>query len=378
MTTKNLFLTTIAVIICFCIVWYIETQPRDTYPTKIGIIAPFEWQLKVFGQSLMNIYTIQVEKHNTANPDNQVTLIPANADCSTKGWIRAATELISKHHVQLAMWGSCSAEALWAMRVAQKNDMFLMAPTASSADLIYLNDTMFRIMDNGLAAKKLVEYLHKHNIRNIAVVVENTPAAIPFGYNVTQNFTGNITVNLIISQQEGQIENTLAILDQVDIEALIVFTQGPFLTVELFNKMMQQWTYENYRKKIYSAFNLSTKKFNQLFTGNKNWIKEVGLPSAHYFGADAMDFIQEYKQYSALKLSEWLALNAKIGIDLLLKAIEKGHKTPATIKTFLKQFNQQNPIQTSIGPIHFDFNGNAQNIIYSINQLSGDHIILLE
>lgn len=152
---------------------------------KIGVILPLTGDAASYGIGLKNGIEIGL-----AMDTAKVTLIYEDSKADPKLAVNAVTKLVNVDKVQLLLGPFTSSEVLAVAPIAEKNEIVLIAPTASSPALTNAGDYIFRItpsdnFDGQIMSDFLINNL---NLKDASVLYVNNDYGIGVSKVFEENF----------------------------------------------------------------------------------------------------------------------------------------------------------------------------------------------
>lgn len=186
----------------FLIVVFIITsccnQKNEAY--EIGAILPLSGDVAVYGKSLQNGMNLAMEEYGQKNPDAiKVNIIYEDSKADPKIAVNAFTKLTSINKCNLILGGFSSSEVLSMSPIAERNKVVLISPTASSPEITYAGDYIFRTtpsdnFDGEIMAKFAFNELQ---LKKVALLYVNNDYGLGISKvfkNKFENLGGNIVI----------------------------------------------------------------------------------------------------------------------------------------------------------------------------------------
>lgn len=142
---------------------------------KIGVILPLSnSEISVGGKKTLNGIKLAVEKYNNEN-DNNISLIIEDSEANPTKGVNAINKLIFGDRVNYIIGDLTSGVTLAIAPIAEKNKIIVLAPGASSPDVKYAGDYIFRdwTSDDFEGSVAAIYTSEKMNWKNVVVLYIN-------------------------------------------------------------------------------------------------------------------------------------------------------------------------------------------------------------
>jgi branched-chain amino acid transport system substrate-binding protein len=204
---------------------------------KVGYLLPLTGGGAEYGQRQLKGANLAIEEFNKQNAGFTIKLITSDTKCTPVEGANAAERLVERDGVEVMIGGSCSPEAIAALRVTQKAKIPHIVPAAAATSITEEgNQFVFRIVPNTKQiAENLADVLaDRIKVKQVATVYLNDD----FGIDLNTNFVKRgESKGIKILAQEG-IERTT--MDFFSTVAKLKPLAPEYVVAPLFNKPAAQ------------------------------------------------------------------------------------------------------------------------------------------
>jgi branched-chain amino acid transport system substrate-binding protein len=339
---KTLLLLLVGVIAILTLAWCSSiSTSQNKWPEiiKIWVIAPLSGPAANYWEDSVNAYRYVADKFNSENSWKiRIDLIVEDGKCDGKSASSAAQKLVSIDKVQVIVWWLCSVETVPAGKIAQQNQVAMIAAVSSAAEIANIWEYVFRYWNDANVTKKLSDYLKNSNVKNLFILTENTDYGIGYLKWMKDNFKWSI-IEENFQSGEKDFDILAKKVMNSDADAVLAITNSDSNTINMYRAFEKQWVLEKFKGNIYwteiTVSDSSIKEIGSLL----NWVKAANLISMEELGQRAKDFMKEFSvQHTALSASLWIVLEAE-AMQLAIDAITNVWNNGTAIKNYFTSFN---------------------------------------
>lgn len=211
--------------------------PAGAAEIKVGYLLPLSGGGAEYGQRQLKGANLAIEEFNAQNAGFSIKLVTSDTKCIPIEASNAAERLVERDGIELMIGGSCSPEAIAALRVTQKAKIPHIIPAAAATSITEENNPyVFRIIPNTKQiAENLADVLaDRLKVKQIVTVYLNDD----FGIDLNTNLVNRIqTKGVKVLAQEG-IERTT--MDFFSTVAKLKPLNPDVVVAPLFNKPAAQ------------------------------------------------------------------------------------------------------------------------------------------
>lgn len=161
---------------------------KHTETTKVGVILPLTGDLAIYGEKMKTGIDLALDELNNSSPHEkrEITLSYEDDGGDPKNSVAAFEKLVTIENVSLVIGGAISSCALATVPVAQKHNVVLFSPAATSPKLTGISPFFFRnwpsdYYEGRVMADFAAKQLH---LKNIALLFVNND----WGLGITSVF----------------------------------------------------------------------------------------------------------------------------------------------------------------------------------------------
>ena len=201
---------------------------------KIGVITPLSGPAANYGEDSINAYKYVVDKFNAENSGKiQIELVIEDGKCDGKTASSATQKLINIDNVQVIVGWLCSVETIPAWKIAQANNVSMIAPVSSAAEISGIWEYVFRDRNDANETKKLSDYLNKSNIESLLILTENTDYWIGYSQWIRDNFKWTIVEEKFQSDEKDLDILAKKAMDPKFTGAILLITNSDSNTINM-------------------------------------------------------------------------------------------------------------------------------------------------
>jgi branched-chain amino acid transport system substrate-binding protein len=204
---------------------------------KVGFLLPLTGGGAEYGQRQLKGANLAFEEFNKQNAGITIKLLTSDTRCIPVEGANAAERLVERDGVDVMIGGTCSPEAIAALRVTQKAKVAHVVPAAAATSITEEGNLyVFRIIPNTKQiAENLADVLaDRIKVKQVATVYLNDD----FGIDLNSNFVKRIEIKGVkVVAQEG-IERTA--MDFFSTVAKLKPLAPDMVVAPLFNKPAAQ------------------------------------------------------------------------------------------------------------------------------------------
>jgi branched-chain amino acid transport system substrate-binding protein len=214
-----------------------SAAPVNAAEIKVGYLLPLSGGGAEYGQRQLKGANLAIDEFNKQNAGFTIRLVTSDTKCVPVEASNAAERLVERDGIEVMIGGSCSPEAIAALRVTQKAKVPHVIPAAAATSITEEgNPYVFRIVPNTKQiAENLADVLaDRIKVKQIVTVYLNDD----FGIDLNTNLVNRIqSKGVKVLAQEG-IERTT--MDFFSTVAKIKPLNPDVVVAPLFNKPAAQ------------------------------------------------------------------------------------------------------------------------------------------
>ncbi len=216
----------VAIIIIVVVIWlgyYVSSKQQALNESvKIGVILPLTGGAAIYGLSAKEGIDLALGELN----NNQIELIFEDSQCNPEKAVSAARKLIDVNGIKVIIGHICSSAALAVAPITEANKVILFSPGASSPDLTYAGDYVFRNrQDISGEVSETAKIVKDFGISNIGIIYVNNDYGIASRNIFKEKFTelgGKILIEESYQQESVDFRTQLTKIKEVNPEAIFL------------------------------------------------------------------------------------------------------------------------------------------------------------
>lgn len=344
-------------------------QQQETWPIKIGVIAPLSGPASSYGADVMHGYETVAKMINDAGGINgrMIQLIIEDGKCTGKDATSAVQKLLNVDKVVAILGGACSGETIPAGKLAQQQGVPLISATASSPEISSIGDYVFRYWNDADAGVVMVEELEKMEADSIALIYEGTDYAAAYADVIRQWFDGELVMEeKFLSEEKDFWILAKNIVDEGDaVDAIVFIPQSEAAAIAFIKAIDNEGVWSEYRSKFLGTETVMSETTAAELGDLVNGMQGVRFPELANFGDTAERAAAILEGYEA-KTAAIFTVFAADSLDLLAEAIEEVGVDGAAIKDYIATYTVDNQRNKYVSGFYFNEFGDGQGIPFTL------------
>lgn len=324
---------------------------------KIGVIAPISWPAANIWTDKVNVMKFATEEFNNSQTKYKIDLIIEDGKCSGKDAAAAAQKLVNIDQVKIILWGLCSSETLAAAKITEPGWVLLLSSVSSSPEISKIATHTYRYYNDLNQAATVKQYLDSQNMKNIAILYENTDYGLGFAKALTQ---AHGEKNVIMNEKFNSDEKDFSLLakqvkDKVNtIEALIIVPNSDSVTLSLVRWLEQEWITDLLRNRIIWPETIASSSILTELRTAMEWVKSSQLPDVDTLWTQANTFVNAFKEQYQVMFADTFLVLYKEAFDLVAEAIADPNYWPEKVEAYIQATTKDKPISWLFWNYYFD------------------------
>ena len=347
----------------------VPSEPTETGPIKIGVIAPLSGKAAVWGETVRNGIELALEQINGKGGINgrQIQVIYEDDQFDVKNTISAFNKLVGIDNVVAIIGPVGSGNAKVVAPLFKERKVPTILSVVGVSDITRNNDYIFRIWPSGaMKANKMKEKLEKSGYKKIAIISANNESPLDLLEQLKDNVFPDVGIEISIEdtvdKKETDFRTQLSKIKSAEFDALFVN-----LYVNQIGLGIKQARELGITAPIFSSVAADSQKELEMAGDAMEGVWFPGSP------VPSNDFLQAYKEKFGID-SERGAPSSYDALMFYAKAIKNAGIDREEI---IRELRRIRNYEGAFSNISFDSNGDA-NINLPLKIIKDGEFVLLK
>lgn len=358
----------LAIALFYCSI--VKAEPRT--PVTLGVVAPLTGPSANIGNEMTQTLNLLADRRNAEPGKYSYRFIFEDGKGAVDSSPTTAVQKLTTLNGARFFIVATSGEIMQVGPLAEKQDLFMIAPYATLPAVKDLGDRVFRTaisVERGVDS--ISDYLQRQGDFPLALLTEQHTFSIGVSDLLRKRLLGHIVADETYPLDESELGTVLLRARAKHPKAYYFSCARPITCARITNQARQLGITEQF----YSFLHMSDPEFLTITSSRANGFRFLSPPDDVSQSPEFMEFREVYrKRFSGSPKIDFLMRATYDAANAVIDGIEAAGASPSAVSRYLQSYKRQG----ALGLVHFDANGDIQDLNYVMKEVGNESVRLLQ